>query len=97
MNICQKSSLRIFSRNARAASAATVFSWFTSRIPDTERIKRGQEALTKVSHKLAEIMYRESQAKAQAGGASTGTAEPGPKPAEGDVVDAEFEDLGDKK
>jgi len=65
---------------------------------DVERIKRGQEALTKASHKLAEVMYREAQAKAQAGRTSTdGTAEQKAKPAEGDVVDAEFEDLGDKK
>ena len=65
---------------------------------DIERIKRAQETLTKASHKLAEIMYREAQAKAQPGtsaaGASQGT---GGKAPEGDVVDAEFEDLGEKK
>ena len=65
---------------------------------DIERIKRAQETLTKASHKLAEIMYRQAQAKAQPGtsaaGASQGT---GGKAPEGDVVDAEFEDLGEKK
>jgi molecular chaperone DnaK len=72
---------------------------------DLDRMKRAQEALTKASHKLAEIMYREAQAQpgqagpsGAAGGASsdgrTGTAG-GPK--EGEVVDAEFEDLGEKK
>lgn len=60
---------------------------------DIERITRAQDALTRASHKLAEIMYREAQAKAQAGSAQ-GT--PG-KTGEGEVVDAEFEDLGEKK
>ena len=63
---------------------------------DINRIKRAQENLTKASHKLAEIMYREAQAKAGA----TSTEGGGPqksKAPEGDVVDAEFEDLGEKK
>jgi molecular chaperone DnaK len=66
---------------------------------DMERMKRAQETLTKSSHKLAEIMYREAQSKAggaeagRAGGPTPGTS--GPK--EGEVVDAEFEDLGEKK
>jgi molecular chaperone DnaK len=66
---------------------------------DIERMKRAQETLTKSSHKLAEIMYREAQSKAggsdtnRAGGPTPGAA--GPK--EGEVVDAEFEDLGEKK
>jgi len=64
---------------------------------DVERIKQLQENLTKTSHKLAEVMYREAQAKAQAGQPqSDGTGQKS-KPADGDVVDAEFEDLGDKK
>jgi molecular chaperone DnaK len=72
---------------------------------DVERMKRAQESLSKASHKLAEIMYREAQAQAQAGGAgqpggatsgAQGSERPsGPK--EGEVVDAEFEDLGEKK
>ena len=47
--------------------------------------------------KLAEIMYRETQEPPQPGGAgrNAGTTPGGPK--EGEVVDAEFEDLGDKK
>ncbi len=65
---------------------------------DVERIKRAQEALTKASHKLAEIMYREAQAKGQAGAsAAGGPREPADKGREGEVVDAEFEDLGEKK
>jgi molecular chaperone DnaK len=68
---------------------------------DLERMKRAQDTLTRASHKLAEAMYREAQAKDQPGGAAGGPGAPdgrapgGPK--EGEVVDAEFEDLGDKK
>ena len=66
---------------------------------DVERMKRAQETLTRASHKLAEVMYREAQKQASpppggAPGADGGTAS-GPK--EGEVVDADFEDLGDKK
>jgi molecular chaperone DnaK len=67
---------------------------------DLDRMKRAQETLSKASHKLAEIMYREAQTQAgQPSGQapqSEGTGRPsGPK--EGEVVDAEFEDLGEKK
>jgi molecular chaperone DnaK len=66
---------------------------------DIERMKRAQEALSQASHKLAEIMYREAQAQGQPAGSNTpgeaGQSAPGPK--EGEVVDADFEDLGDKK
>jgi molecular chaperone DnaK len=67
---------------------------------DADRIKRAQENLTRASHTLAEIMYREAQGKGQPGAAGGGRAEgsPGGTGAkEGEVVDAEFEDLGDKK
>ena len=65
---------------------------------DVERMKRAQETLTRASHKLAEIMYRESQGQApQPGGAPGGDARPPAGPKEGEVVDADFEDLGDKK
>jgi molecular chaperone DnaK len=64
---------------------------------DTDRIKAAMEDLTKASHKMAEVMYQQSQQ--QAGGAQPGQ-EPGPdEPQPGsekqdeDVVDAEFEDV----
>ncbi|MBI2467168.1 MAG: Hsp70 family protein, partial [Candidatus Rokubacteria bacterium] len=65
---------------------------------DIDRIKRASEALTRASHKLAEVLYRDAQAKAQ-GGATTGagSAQGKAKTAEGEVVDAEFEDLGGKQ
>jgi molecular chaperone DnaK len=62
---------------------------------DSERIKRAGENLTKASHKLAELMYRQAQA-GQAAPTPDGQARPGASK-EGEVVDAEFEDLGDKK
>ena len=66
---------------------------------DLDRIKKAQEATVQASHKLSEAMYREAQAKSQPGGG--GAPEPGPTggatPPKGDVVDAEFEDLGEKK
>src|SRR5438874_2725773 len=63
---------------------------------DLERMQRAQDTLTRAAHKLAEIVYREGQGqtKTDGAGASPG-ASGGPK--EGEVVDAEFEDLGDKK
>jgi molecular chaperone DnaK len=61
---------------------------------DLERMKQAQETLTKASHKLAEIMYREAQAQGAPGAGAQGKSA-GPK--EGEVVDAEFEDLGEKK
>jgi molecular chaperone DnaK len=68
---------------------------------DVERMKRAQEALSKASHKLAEIMYREAQSQAQAAGqpGTSGSQQSGRPsgPKEGEVVDAEFEDLGEKK
>jgi molecular chaperone DnaK len=65
---------------------------------DLDRMKAAQEKLTQTSHKLAEIMYREAQAQAQPGGAQPDgkTQAPG-GPKEGEVVDAEFEDLNEKK
>jgi molecular chaperone DnaK len=63
---------------------------------DLERMKRAQETLTKASHKLAEIMYREAQTQG-APGADAGNQSKSAGPKEGEVVDAEFEDLGEKK
>jgi molecular chaperone DnaK len=66
---------------------------------DINRMKQAQERLQAASHKLAEAMYREAQSASAPGGAgsrpSPGGGTTGPK--EGEVVDAEFEDLGEKK
>jgi molecular chaperone DnaK len=65
---------------------------------DLERMKRAQETLTRASHKLAEVMYRDAQAQGTHPGAQSGDSRAGQGgPKDGEVVDAEFEDLGEKK
>jgi len=62
---------------------------------DAARIREKMEMLTKASHHLAEIMYRQTAGKEAAGaGAGAGAGGGGPRPGgpEGDVVDAEFEE-----
>ncbi len=70
----------------------------------SEEVSKQREALdqlTKASHKLAELLYQQAQSKqsspegaGQAGGQAQG--QPSQGGPEGDVVDAEFEDLGGK-
>jgi molecular chaperone DnaK len=64
------------------------------RAEDIDRTRRATESLTKASHKMAEVLYKEAQAKS---GATEGAAGAKTKTAEGEVVDAEFEDLGGNK
>jgi len=65
---------------------------------DVERMKRAQDGLNRAAHKLAEIMYREAQSGQPSGANAPGGQSQGPSgPKEGEVVDADFEDLGDKK
>jgi molecular chaperone DnaK len=63
-----------------------------------DRIKKGIDELTKVSHKLAEELYRQASTKQQAqGSGETKTKEPGEgKKEEEEVIDAEVVDEGDK-
>ena len=64
-----------------------------------ERINRAADALTQASHKVAEAMYKTgAQAGPQSGGPSTdgAGAKAGEKP-DGDVIDAEYVDVDDKK
>jgi molecular chaperone DnaK len=59
---------------------------------DSEAIKSKTEALAQASHKLAEVMYQQAQASTEgAGDASAGSGQTD------DVVDAEFEEVDDKK
>ena len=58
---------------------------------DVERIRRAQESLTRASRTLAESMYRETKNGPGAGQGTEG------RPGEGDVVDAEFKDVEDRK
>ena len=75
---------------------------------NTDRIKKEMEELSKVSHKLAEEIYKAAAAKQQgAGGAGPGGPQAGPGPEAGpqqadepkksakgkdDVIDAEFKE-----
>jgi molecular chaperone DnaK len=77
-----------------------------------DSLKRGMDELTKVSHKLAEEIYKKTQAKEKAQGQDSTQQGPGPdyKPEEGpdtekhnagsakdDVIDAEFRPEDDNK
>ncbi|MXS85208.1 molecular chaperone DnaK [Nitrosomonas sp. HPC101] len=67
---------------------------------DKQAIDAKTQELTEASHKLAEKMYAQEQAQAgQQAGANAGSAsdQSGEKPVEGEVVDAEFEEVKDKK
>jgi molecular chaperone DnaK len=66
---------------------------------DADRIRQAVDDLTKASHRLAEVMYKQGRDPHAPGGSGDGKgaeAKPGAAP-EGDVVDAEFEDLGKGK
>ena len=66
---------------------------------DMDKTRSAVEMLTKASHRLAEVMYKQARERQAPGGSGNGKhAEPeaGGAP-EGDVVDAEFEDIGKGK
>ncbi|MFZ5503043.1 MAG: molecular chaperone DnaK [Pseudomonadota bacterium] len=63
---------------------------------DKDAINAKAEALATAAQKLGEKMYAAEQAKAQAGG-EPGGAQAEPAKDEGDVVDAEFTEVKDKK
>ncbi|NIQ03350.1 MAG: molecular chaperone DnaK [Nitrospinaceae bacterium] len=70
---------------------------------DLDQIKAQNEALTQASHTLAQKMYTQTSAGDQEGGdgpdagAGEGDKESGKKDENDDVVDAEFEDISNKK
>jgi molecular chaperone DnaK len=67
---------------------------------DKEAIEAKTEALMTASQKLGEKVYAESQAAAAAGaspGAAEGAPASGAKPADDNVVDADFKEVKDKK
>jgi molecular chaperone DnaK len=72
-----------------------------SRSDDQEDIKKKTDALLEASHKLAEQMYAQAQAKAKAeesaGTAETPGAEKGDAKEKENVVDAEFEEVKENK
>ncbi len=66
---------------------------------DMDKIRRAMETLTKASHRLAEVMYKQAREKQAPGGPGDagGAQTKGEGAAGGEVVDAEFEDLGKNK
>jgi molecular chaperone DnaK len=64
---------------------------------DKDEIQKKTEALMEASHKLAEQMYAQAGQAAGAGGAQAETAEASQSSAKDNVVDAEFEEVKDKK
>ncbi len=65
---------------------------------DKETIDAKTTALTEASHKLAEKMYQEQpqEGQPQSEGGAEQSSDKGEKPVEGEVVDAEFEEVKDK-
>ena len=73
---------------------------------DAEALKQATERLSQAAMKIGEVMYRAEQASAQGGGpganqagpgAGPGAAGPSAKAGDDKVVDAEFEEVDDKK
>jgi molecular chaperone DnaK len=67
---------------------------------DIKEIQRLSEELTQASHKVAEAMYKQASEAGAGGAAGPGAdagAEAGGSNAEEDVVDADFEEVKDKK
>ena len=63
---------------------------------DKEAITAKTQTLTEASHKLAEQIYAQAQSESSDHGQAGGDAKTGEAKAHEDVVDAEFEEVGDK-
>jgi molecular chaperone DnaK len=67
------------------------------KLDDKAAIDAKSEALAQASHKLAEKMYAQEQAKQAAAGGGDKAEAGGKKEDDGNVVDAEYEEVKDKK
>jgi molecular chaperone DnaK len=67
--------------------------------PSTSELKSAHERLTQASHKLAEAMYKATAAAPPSGPSDGSTGQPagGEAKKEGEVIDAEYVDVDDKK
>ncbi len=73
--------------------------------PSASELKSAHEKLTHASHKLAEVLYKANAAQGPAaggpsdgsGGGATGSATGGEAKKEGEVIDAEYVDVDEKK
>jgi molecular chaperone DnaK len=61
---------------------------------DADKIKSGIQNVTEAAMKLGEAIYKAEQAKSEGADADEGE---GPRDVDDDIVDADFEDLGDDK
>jgi molecular chaperone DnaK len=62
-----------------------------------ERINQAIDQLNTASHKLADVLYKQAANQGGAGPASESSSTSGSKPAEGEVIDAEYVDVDDKR
>jgi molecular chaperone DnaK len=63
-----------------------------------DRINSATEALTRASHRLAEVLYQAAGAKAAGAAQGAGEAQPSGKPGgQGEVIDAEYVDVDESK
>jgi len=64
---------------------------------DADLLKQANDKLTQIAMKIGEAMYKAQAEAAGAGGASGGANDHGAAPGGEKVVDAEFEEVDDKK
>ena len=62
-----------------------------------DRINRAVDQLNTASHKLADVLYKQAGAQPEAGASSGSSTSSDAKPAEGEVIDAEYVDVDDKR
>lgn len=62
-----------------------------------DRINRAIDQLNTASHKLADVLYKQAASQSGGGTTSGSSTTSDSKPAEGEVIDAEYVDVDDKK
>jgi molecular chaperone DnaK len=62
-----------------------------------ERINQAVDQLNTASHKLADVLYKQAGTQTGTGGESGSSSTSGSKPAEGEVIDADYVDVDDKR
>ena len=63
----------------------------------TEGINRAVDQLNSASHKMADVLYQQAASQSGGGAAPGSSTASGAKPAEGEVIDAEYVDVDDKR
>jgi len=62
-----------------------------------ERINRAVDQLNSAAHKLADVLYQQAASQSGGGAAPGSSTASGAKPAEGEVIDADYVDVDDKR